>query len=133
MKVKLIKQYFEGNVGYKIYQIKWCCSKLKESPSVQLRKSENDELPVMFIESVDCCDEYLRTEITYCPFCGEKIEIAVIREEDVTETYTRLMKHLRSVFKDSMQATDKRLVNKLQRILNDLNRQINSFHEICDY
>lgn len=66
--------------------------------------------------------------IYYCPICGEKIEINVIREVDKTEEYNNL-KLLYNEIRDEWRKCDsKKKPAELEKQRRELNNQINSYY-----
>ena len=96
MKVEIIKQNLGDEVSYKYKPMSFCCDELARSPVIELVAGEYDATENYISEPQFCIadyDEWTEWEedfkqdnyyqIKFCPFCGEKIEIEIIKEEDL--------------------------------------------------
>lgn len=103
MKVEIIKQNLGDEVSYKYKPMSFCCHELARNPLIELVAGEYDVTENYISEPQFCIadyDEWTEWEedfkqdnyypIKFCPFCGEKIETEIIREEDVSDGYAQL-------------------------------------------
>lgn len=138
------------NYSYKYIPFEYCCDKLKDSeyikfndecnyndPNVYL-DNEGNVVPgfsITFEEPVAWEDytEPVYHRINYCPFCGQKININVVREEDRTSQYAA-MKHLREVKNELSLKTDSRSeYGKLFSEMREIDQEINDFMDFGEY
>lgn len=148
MRVELIKQLFDGQTGYKISDMSWCCDKLKENPTIDLfHELDNSDsgtykelVPSIMIHDSESAnswgdewqdDCYYR--INYCPFCGELIEIVVVDEEDVSEEYVGCVKQRTLLWDKYNKEDSKRKSENLRRKVEELDKKIAWFHSLADY
>lgn len=146
MKIELIKQTFDDYVGYKFKPFKWCCDKLKNNPSIDLVNEcdqndyNSDEFPMMAImlteRFYDWGDEYEEDyyyKVSYCPFCGEPIEISVVGQEDVSEIYYKLEEERNKVWKKYRNTDSKKKEAEFSKIVRELDNKINYFYNLFEY
>ena len=145
MKVELIKQVFNDSKGYKIKSIDWCCDELKNNPLINLEdkyckgKDKND-VPAVMIKSTEMVmlyDEEWEEDVYYlikvCPFCGEPIEISVVREEDVSEQYNNFEKQRDELYLKHSMTDSKKEEKELRYKITELDRKIEWFHYLQTY
>ena len=78
-------------------------------------------------------DEPVYHRINYCPFCGQKININIVREEDRTGQYA-VMKYLREVKNELNLKTDsKSEYDKLFSEMREIDQEINEFMNFGEY
>ena len=153
MKIKLIRQRFNGTRGYKYKPFDFCCDKIKNNPRIEF--SNNVELDVNDMDGHldDECtfpafaiwhsetvhswgDEWENDyyyKINTCPFCGEPIEITVVGEEDLDEYYKALSKQRDNLQKKYNRTDRKKKAEELQRQVRELNNQINWLYSLAEY
>ena len=139
MKVELIKQLFDGHAGFKILTYDKCCKKIADCPVIDV-SINTDEEPIVAIEETrhvhDWDDEYDLTylyEIKRCPFCGKKIEVSVIKEEDVTDKYFSLNKKRNELWDKYYNSDSMKEREELHKEVRDLDNKINWYHTLCMY
>lgn len=108
MKIDLIRLKFNGMTSYKYKPFKYCCDEIKNNKCIEFTNEDVVEpvgdvddngyyipqfctIDTKIIGSWD--DEFEQTDnypIQFCPHCGEKIEINVTDEIDVSEKFKKL-------------------------------------------
>ena len=76
-------------------------------------------------------DEYEQTDnypIRFCPHCGEKIEISVVDEIDVSDKYKELTKQRDELWKKCQRTDSKKEDSELRKQVRKLDKQIDSFY-----
>ena len=142
MKVFLEKCIFEERESYKVTRVEKCCNELTHNPIIDFyacddfRNSE-DEFGVGMVQ-IDTYPEpwedfystdYTYFKLTFCPFCGEKIELVVERTIDKSDEYIKLgnkTSELRKKINKCDSIKKKDLLEKDWRVLYD---QLNEFYE----
>lgn len=139
MKVELIKHLFDDDVGYKILTYNKCCKKISDCPTIDVFINEHEE-PVIAIHTSEHIyswgDEYdidHLYKINYCPFCGKKIELSVVKEEDVTNEYLSLIKERKRLWDKYNHTDSKKKCDELYTRVHDLDNKINWYHTLCMY
>lgn len=139
MKVELLKQIFDGYIGFKILSLTDCCKKIRDCPVIDVFVDDVDR-PIVAIEETrhvyDWDDEYDLTylyEIKRCPFCGKKIEVSVIKEEDVTDEYFSLKKKRNELWDKFNNIDSIKEREELYKEIRDLDNKINWYHTLCMY
>lgn len=151
MKIELIKQKFNGTQSYKYKPFKYCCETIKDNPIITLTAEnivdnyydeDNEEYnSPKFCAThnytlYDYSDEWNEADnypIQYCPFCGEKIEFSVIKEEDLNEKYEELKRLRDKVCKEWRETDSKEKSRKLEKQLLELDNEINEMYEFTEY
>ena len=67
--------------------------------------------------------------VSYCPICGEKIEINVIREIDKTEEYYNLKNQYDDLHKKWIKCDSKKRGAELERQWRQINNKLNDYHK----
>lgn len=139
MKVELIKHLFDGHTGFKILSLANCCKKIADCPVIDVFVDDVD-IPIVAIEETrhihDWDDEYNLTylyEIKRCPFCGKKIDVSVIREEDITDEYFSLKKKRNELWDKYYNSDSMKEREELHKEVIDLDNKINWYHTLCMY
>ena len=138
------------NYSYKYLPFEYCCDKLKNTDYIVFSDDYD------YLDPNDYCDEYDNTipgfsfyceepqaweelpencyyRIGYCPFCGQKININVVREEDRTSQYA-VMKYLREVKNElSLKTDSKSEYDKLFSEMREIDQEINEFMSFGEY
>ena len=142
MKIELIRQKFNGTRGYKIKSMDWCCEKIKDNPVIDLfdktcegKEKGMEDVPAVMIYTTEIInswgDEFEQENlypISYCPYCAEKIEISVVKEQDVSEGYDKLT-NLRESLWDKRKKTDSKTEEAaLYQQIQELDKKINDFY-----
>lgn len=98
MKIDLVELKINGEKSYKYKPFKYCCTKMRDNPYIDFTNenvsSENGNFGGSHIPQF-CVweDAFERVDnffINFCPFCGEKIEVSVVEEKDISDTYKKL-------------------------------------------
>lgn len=139
MNIKVEKWEFDGERSYKILELTKCCDKITKSNVVTLTEdyeSGDDtdysvklaDMRVQWFDFDDWDEYYLYEKISYCPFCGEKINIEIINTIDKTEEYLEL-KLQRDGFWAKANKTDSRKREaRLREQTYELDKKINEMH-----
>lgn len=147
MNIELIRQSIGNNNGrgYKYKPIKWCCDKLKDNEVINLVDEYTDDDYGELVPSVAIChtevvsdwedewenDYYYR--IDFCPFCGEPIKIVIVKEEDVSEIYSKLDKERKETWRKYCKTDSKRKSEELSNTVHNLDDAMNWFHNLNEY
>ena len=78
----------------------------------------------------DYYDSYENTyylDVNYCPHCGEKIEITVEKEIDLTTVYTNLKKERDALWKKCQTTDSKKEEEELRENVHMLDHKIDDF------
>ena len=81
-------------------------------------------------------DEWEQTNnypIRFCPHCGEKIEIPIVNEIDVSYTYNELSKFRQELREKCRKTDSKKEEYKLREQIRKLDDQINDFYELGEW
>lgn len=135
MDVELIKQTFDGEIGYKINKVDWCCDALKTNPVIGIY--DEYDTPAVMIRSTeritsyeDSWDDDTYFTIKFCPFCGKPVNVTVIREEDVSEEFEKLKKQRHEAWQKAQKTDSKKEYCKLREMVRELDKKINWFYEL---
>ena len=147
MKIELIKYTFDnGNIGYKCKPMRYCCDKLKDNPIIDLVDEytigdhTEDLFPSVSIWQgedytewgEDChTDNYYK--INYCPFCGEPIEISVVKEMDLSELYSKLENQRKELWNKYKRTDSIKKQTELHNCVRELDSKINWFYQLCEW
>lgn len=156
MKIQVLQREFESDgyyqKSYKICDCQYCCEKIKSIPNIDFyfEYAENTDNPigedgvnldlgVMLQHDVTTYDPWERYDLgytqeffyklDYCPICGEKIEVEIVDNVDVTKEFELLAKERQEVHRKWMK-TDS--IKKQTEYLNrrqELDREIDSFYQ----
>lgn len=146
MKVEIIKQNLGDEVNYKYKPMSFCCEKLARNPLIELVSDEYDVTENYILEPRFCIADYEKwTEweeefsrddyypIKFCPFCGEKIETEIIREEDVSDEYARLERE-RDILCKGIRVTDSKSKEEvLRRKVREMDEKTAYYNELREY
>jgi hypothetical protein len=161
MKVELVKQTFNGTRGYKIRKREWCCKKLKANPCIGLfdkpgeygYEYDNDDeeieeagkdydandIPAVMIERTETVSSYedewenaYYYPISFCPFCGEKIEVSVVEVEDMESLYHSLINERELLWERSHKTDSKKEEEKLIKRVRELDGKINRLYILVE-
>lgn len=139
MKVELIKQLFDGHAGFKILTYDKCCKKIADCPAIDVFIN-TDEEPIVAIHRTERFyewgDEYENDylyEINQCPFCGKRVELSIVREEDVTNEYLNLTKERNELWDKYNHTDSKKKCDELYTRVHELDNKINWYHTLCMY
>lgn len=155
MNIDVIRIHYQDkdgwdNYSYKYIPFEYCCDKLKDSEYIKFNDecdyndpnvyfdNEGNVIPgfsITFEEPVAWEDytEPVYHRINYCPFCGQKININIAREEDRTGQYAA-MKYLREVKNElSLKTDSKSEYDKLFSEMREIDQEINEFMDFGEY
>lgn len=146
MKVELVKLIFDENRSYKYKPMSFCCDKLKDNPIIELidayqyEDDTSDDIPKMCLDyhyewsdwGEDMEDDRYYP-LKFCPFCGEKIDIEVVGEEDHTERYKKLESERKDFWSEVMATDSKSQEECLRRKVKELDRKIDYYYDLREY
>ena len=145
MKIELIKLKFNDTHSYKYKAFNYYCDEIQNDKAVIFIGED-------LVHSDDCWDderyiprfctsytevitsyedEWEQTDnypIQFCPHCGEKIEIEVVDEIDVSEKYNELTKQRDELWKKCQRTDSKKEESGLREQVRKLDNQINDFY-----
>ena len=146
MKVEIIKQNLGDECSYKYKPMSFCCHELARSPVIELVAGEYDVTKNYILEPRFCIadyDEWTEWEedfkqdnyypIKFCPFCGEKIETEIIREEDVSDEYARLERERDILCKGARVTDSKSKEEDLRKKVREMDEKIAYYNEFREY
>lgn len=154
MKIELIKQTFDFDdnykcTGYKYKPFKWCCEKIASNPVIDFigeptsdESDYNNIIPSIALTRMDIeydydspmtWENYIYYKINHCPFCGEPIEISIVREEDVSDVYSHLTEWRDKLWKKHNRTDSKKKCEELEKEVRKLDYIINWFHDLNEY
>lgn len=146
MKVEIIKQNLGDECSYKYKPMSFCCHELARSPVIELVAGEYDVTKNYILEPRFCIadyDEWTEWEedfkqdnyypIKFCPFCGEKIETEIIREEDVSDEYARLERERDILCKGARVTDSKSKEEDLRRKVRELDNKLDYYNQLRKY
>ena len=146
MKVEIIKQNLGDEVSYKYKPMSFCCEKLARNPVIELVVGEYDATENYISEPRFCIadyeewteweEEFRRDDyypINFCPFCGEKIETEIIREEDISDKYARLERERDILCKGARVTDSKSKEEDLRRKVRELENKLDYYNELRKY
>lgn len=148
MKINVIQREFNNTKSYKICDCKYCCDGIKKLPCIDFyfentRNSDNliednygygKSLGVMLkneVEYSDWGDSFIEEyfyKLNYCPICGEKIEVDIVDNIDVTSEYERLSKERDEVHKKWTKTDSIKKKSELQSKRQRLDQEIEEFY-----
>lgn len=152
--------YGTKETSFKYKPFEWCCEEIKNHPLITLDydnegdycyddcdgncdicvAKEKHDVPSITLERVvtisdydgDYTDYHYYT-INYCPFCGKPIEISIVSEEDVSETYQNLQKERDKLCKKRNKTDSIKKQRELGTAIDNLSKQINWFNSLSEY
>ena len=155
MKIELIKLKFNDTCAYKYKPFKYCCEAIQNNKNIiftdedlvfdevfGLDASDYNESTIpqfctSYTETFNSWgDEFENTDnypIQFCPHCGEKIEIEVVDEIDVSEEYNQLSKQRDELWKKCQKTDSKKKENELREQVRDLDNKINGFYTLSEW
>lgn len=150
MKIDLIKLKFNDTYSYKYKPFTYCCDEIQSNKAIVFTDED-------LIHSDDCWDDerYIpqfctshteiitsyedgweqtdNYQIQFCPHCGEKIEISVVDEIDVSDKYKELLKQREDLLKRCQRTDSKKEERELRKQVRKLDEQINDFYELSEW
>lgn len=155
MKIELIKLKFNDTCSYKHKPFKHCCEAIQNDKAIVFTgedlvcndifglvvKDSDDNIIPQFCNSYtetfnSWGDEYEQTDnypIQFCPHCGEKIEISVVDEINVSDKYDELSKQREELWKKCQRTDSKKKESELRKQVGKLDDQINDFYELGEW
>lgn len=155
MKIELIKLKFNDTCSYKHKPFTHCCDEIQNDKAIVftgedlvcndtfglvVRDSDDNIIPQFcnsYTETFNSWgDEYEQTDnypIKFCPHCGEKIEISVVEEIDVSDKYNELTKQREELWKKCQRTDSKKKEAELREQVRKLDNQINSFYWLDEW
>lgn len=138
MNIDLIKIKFNESHSYKYKPIKYCCTQMTYSQNI-IKVCTGDFCTGLYIRNCSepkyCIVQERNHDSTYypiqlCPYCGEKINIRIIDEKDLSQKYNELStinEELNNKLnKNLMQEEEVNLKNQIS----DLEKCLNDFYKI---
>ena len=155
MKIELIKLKFNDTHSYKYKPFQYCCGEIQDDKAIVFTGEDlvcNDTFGLVVRDSDDTIipqfcnsytetfnsygDEYEQTDnypIQFCPHCGEKIEISVVDEIDVSDKYNELSKQRKDLWKKCQRTDSKKKEAELREQVRNLDNQINGFYLLDEW
>lgn len=154
MKIELIRLRFNNSHSYKYKPFKCCCEEIDGNECIEF--TTKDMVTSSFLkedEGIDgCCspklcishtetitsyeDEFEITNnypIRFCPYCGEKINIKVINEIDVSDKYNELSMRRNELWEKCRRTDSKKEEFELREQVSRLDKQIDNFYLLDEY
>lgn len=150
MKIELIKLKFNDTCSYKYKPFAHCCDEIQNDKAIvftaedllQLNTYWDDEryIPQFCTTHTEIItsyeDEWEQTDnypIQFCPHCGEKIEISVVNEIDISDKYEELFKQRKELCKKCCKTDSKKEDSELRKQVIKLDNQIDDFYEFGEW
>ena len=147
MKIELIKLKFNDVCAYKYKPFQCCCDEIQNDKTIILTGEDlvhsddcwGDEryIPQFCTSHTEVItsyeDEWEQTDnypIQFCPHCGEKIEISVADEIDVSDKYDELSKQREELWKKCKRTDSIKEASELREQVRKLDDQINDLYEL---
>lgn len=135
-------------VSYKVLNKEFCCDGIKCLPVdlhytcpenidlYELNEDDNglrfglmlDELYTWY-DGDDTQEDIRYYLIDYCPMCGEKIEIDIIREIDKTDEHSNLKSQYEEMHNKWIKCDSKKKSRELERQWREIDKVINEFYK----
>lgn len=147
MKIELIRLKFDDTYSYKYKPFKHCCDEIQKDKTIVFTGEDINDIGGECIYIPQFCtsyteifnswgDEFEQTDnypIQFCPHCGEKIEISVVDEIDVSDKYNELSKQRKELWKKCQRTDSKKKESELSEQVRKLDDQINDFYELGEW
>lgn len=155
MKIEVIKVNFDVNYpyddgfSYKYKPFKYCCGAIQNDKAVIFTDKDlvlDAEVEPWKQTPCFCTshtkyyyysgtpdEETVNYPIQFCPHCGEKIEVAVVDEIDVSKRYDELSKLRNSLWEKCQRTDSKKEESELKEQVRKLDDQINDFYEVGEW
>lgn len=151
MKIDLIKLKFNDTHSYKYKPFTYCCDEIQNDKAIVFTdedindiggeyKDEGISIPHFCTSHTEVVtsyeDEWEQTDnypIRFCPHCGEKIEIEVVDEIDISEKYNELSKQREDLCKKCRRTDSKKEDSELREQVRKLDDQIDDFYELGEW
>lgn len=149
MKIDLVELKINEDNFYKYKSFKYCCAKIRDNPCIvftneDIIEEDNDSsvwnIPKFCIREEMMEDDWEDTfqytnnfPINFCPFCGEKIEISIAEELDVSEKFNELSEKHKKLRDESRRTDSRRKARKLEDEFIELGRKIDGFYILSEW
>lgn len=149
MKIDLVELKINEDNYYKYKSFKYCCAKIRDNPCIVFTnedtiEEDNDSsvwnIPKFCIREEMMEDDWEDTfqytnnfPINFCPFCGEKIEISIAEELDVSEKFNELSEKHKKLRDESRRTDSRRKARKLEDESIELGRKIDGFYILSEW
>ena len=155
MKIELTKLKFNDTYSYKYKPFTYCCDEIQNDKTIVFTGEDlvcNDIFGLVVRDSDDniipqFCNSYTETfnswgdeyeltnnySIQFCPHCGEKIEISVVEEIDVSDEYNGLTKKRKELWEKCQRTDSKKKESELREQVGKLDKQIDSFYWLDEW
>lgn len=151
MKIELIKLKFNNTCSYKYKPFTYCCDEIQNDKAIVLTGEDINDIDGEYeddgVSIPQFCasyteiitsyeDEWEQTDnypIRFCPHCGEKIEISVVDEIDVSGEYEELNKQREELWMKCQKTDSKKKEFELMKQVRELDKQINDFYELSEW
>lgn len=151
MKIELIKLKFNNTCSYKYKPFTYCCDEIQNDKAIVLTGEDINDIDGEYeddgVSIPQFCasyteiitsyeDEWEQTDnypIRFCPHCGEKIEISVVDEIDVSGEYEELTKQREELWMNCQKTDSKKKEFELMKQVRELDKQINDFYELSEW
>ena len=151
MKIELIKLKFNDTCAYKYKSFKHCCDEIQNDKAIVFTDEDINDIDgeyeddgffipqfcASYTEIITSYeDEWEQTNnypIRFCPHCGEKIEISVVDEINVSGEYEELTKQREELWMKCQKTDSKKKEFELTKQVRELDKQINDFYELSEW
>ena len=130
MKIELIRLKFNNTHSYKYKPFQYCCDEIKNDKAIVFTGEDINDIGGEYEDEWEQTDNY---PIQFCPHCGEKIEISVVEEIDVSDKYEELTKQRDELWKKSQRTDSKKEERELRKQVGKLDDQIDSFYWLDEW
>lgn len=155
MKIELIRLKFDDTHSYKYKPFKYCYDEIQNDKAIVfagedlvcndtfglvVRDSDDNIIPqfcTSYTETFNSWgDEYEQTDnypIKFCPHCGEKIEISIVDEIDVSDKYNELTNQREELWKKCQKTDSKKKEAELREQVGKFDKQINGLYLLDEW
>lgn len=151
MKIELIRLKFNDTHSYKYKPFTYCCDKIQNDKAIVFTDEDINDIGGEYEDDGVCvpqfCTSYTEVitsyedeweqidnyPIQFCPHCGEKIEISIVDEIDVSDKYNELSKQREDLCKKCQRTDSKKKEAELREQVRKLDNQINGFYELDEW
>lgn len=151
MKIELIKLKFNNTCSYKYKPFTYCCDEIQNDKAIVFTDEDINDIDgeyeddgffipqfcASYTEIITSYeDEWEQTNnypIRFCPHCGEKIEISVVDEINVSGEYEELTKQREELWMKCQKTDSKKKEFELTKQVRELDKQINDFYELSEW
>ena len=129
-----------SETSYRDTNIATCCGRMEKSPCIILNNSydamaKQSSYSVKLIETeshsdyeggFDTDEDYYK--IDYCPFCGSRIIVEIVKQEDKTALYVELKNKRDEMWKECQMTDSKSKAEDLRQDVRRLDKEIEDFY-----